>query len=88
MAREGLRCIVRVLRTLWEDHEDLMAASGSYRHSLHTGIIAILQVLRAHPLLAVIANALLALYVAAHERNRDSEDSPFRPRATWATADW
>jgi len=66
IANIGRRAI-NFVRRAWADHQELIETNASYRHQLYIGVSAVLGALRINPKTAVIATALLALYVAAFE---------------------
>lgn len=64
-------CVRRYLRDAWHRHEDLMATSPAYRRQVGVVVTATLGLIRMHPSFSVIATALGALYVSAHEHRTE-----------------
>jgi len=78
--------VVDWTRRVWRGHQELMEENPAYRRQVNIGVGAVLGVVAMHPDLRLIASAVLALYVAAHEDDRGAHLSP-RPDP-WSRDDW
>lgn len=81
------RAVVHQVAAAWRHHRDLMEENASYRQQIYLGTTTILTALRVHPTFALLATAVLALYVAAHD------DGHWQPqggglRRSWGDEQW
>lgn len=74
------------LRRVWRAHQDLMDENAAYRRQVHLAVGALFSLMAMNPHLRVMATALVALYVAAHERGSGGGLSPGSDG--WPREDW
>jgi hypothetical protein len=63
---------VAFAQKIWDDHEALLASNSVYRRQLQVGVAAVLGACALHPTASTITTAILAIYVAAHDRESRS----------------
>jgi hypothetical protein len=63
---------VAFAQKIWDDHETLLASNPTYRRQLQVGVAAVLGACALHPTASTITTAILAIYVAAHDRESRS----------------